>query len=876
MKLPAKIMLFFHKWEYPESGEVLAEVYIVKPRSKIVRTKAEMYGKVWFIRRKGRLRIYRFEEFHGNRSSFHDDRELLEVFKNAQRLYVNENNKPQNVQEFIEFINAFKIVKPRIVKLCPLCLRDYNSLTILNPSSTYDYYDKDICKPCAIHEIQEDYLRRGIQLTASTRKFLNKQLADTKSVEKSVSILNQAYYADRSDSHTLYDVIAADTKHKVVPLESFLAKEVGENFFSHSLLKRWKELGITKLLPVQQLAIQNGLLNYQDLLIIAGTSSGKTFVGELAGLLTLKRRKQRFVFLTPLVALTNQKYEDFRKKYSPLGIRVVIRVGMSRIQVDEKEKIFIDGRTANADILVATYEAYDWILRNGQSKKLGDIGVLVIDEVQQLGDEERGQELDGIITRTKQIYPNCQVVALSATVGNPEEIAENYDMKLVEYNERPLALERNLVMTENPEEKENLIAKLIKDDKKQISSHKYPGRTLVFTNTRRRAQQLASILRSNSLRAAYYHAGMTFWDRKKIELNFEKGMYDVITTTAALGAGVDFPVSQVIFEKPAMGARWLTVAEFHQMFGRAGRYGYHDKGVTYLIVTIGDKIYQGMDRSEEQVAFDILTQPVEPVDVDIIFEREAEQVLAYVSTISPVTKRNVDEYYNKLFYQTKQLSTILETLQKTKMIQLKDKKVYITALGRAASSSYLHPLLAYQIAKETLKESPQKIAIRLSPFTNIHLSPKAQGEIERVTKTTMSSRFLSDGVIEFIFGKSAARSTWTALMGKMIGIWNTEFFNCNCKDRPYCEHPAQKISEKIVQLRLEGLKPKEIGFQLRSKYELFAYPGDLFSWLDELIHSLQAIERLAKAMKKNEIVSRAEKIILNISTGGQKYEQKKK
>ncbi len=101
-----------------------------------------------------------------------------------------------------------------------------------------------------------------------------------------------------------------------------------------------KAEGVNELLPVQSLAVKNGLLEGENLLVVSATASGKTLIGELAGVPKALRGK-KFLFLVPLVALANQKYEDFKRRYSRLGLRVAIRVGMSRIKTRD-ELVVVD------------------------------------------------------------------------------------------------------------------------------------------------------------------------------------------------------------------------------------------------------------------------------------------------------------------------------------------------------------------------------------------------------------------------------------------------------------------------------------------------------------------------------------------------------
>ncbi|TKX53023.1 DEAD/DEAH box helicase, partial [Halorubrum sp. SP9] len=95
----------------------------------------------------------------------------------------------------------------------------------------------------------------------------------------------------------------------------------------------------------------------------------------------------------------------------------------------------------NADVIVGTYEGIDHALRTG--KDLGDVGTVVIDEVHTLKEGERGHRLDGLISRLKYYseermrthsgYDGTQFVYLSATVGNPEWLAEKLRATLIEY-----------------------------------------------------------------------------------------------------------------------------------------------------------------------------------------------------------------------------------------------------------------------------------------------------------------------------------------------------------------------------------------------------------------------------------------------------------
>ena len=86
----------------------------------------------------------------------------------------------------------------------------------------------------------------------------------------------------------------------------------------------WKGAGHRELLPIQEIAVQQGkVLDGQHVVVFSPTSSGKTFVGEMAAV-RVARQGHRVIYLVPQKALAEEKYREFKRKYACLGIRVVI------------------------------------------------------------------------------------------------------------------------------------------------------------------------------------------------------------------------------------------------------------------------------------------------------------------------------------------------------------------------------------------------------------------------------------------------------------------------------------------------------------------------------------------------------------------------
>ena len=91
-----------------------------------------------------------------------------------------------------------------------------------------------------------------------------------------------------------------------------------------TLLQIWEQQQGEFLLPVQEAAVQRyALFEGRSLLISSPTSSGKTFVGEMAAMRATFEGKRVF-YLTPLRALAEEKYQTFRARYSAYGVKVVV------------------------------------------------------------------------------------------------------------------------------------------------------------------------------------------------------------------------------------------------------------------------------------------------------------------------------------------------------------------------------------------------------------------------------------------------------------------------------------------------------------------------------------------------------------------------
>ena len=539
---------------------------------------------------------------------------FVELARNASRIRISEQTSAEGRRELQELLDGYQL-EALVVRTCRLCAKNgrYSPLTDETAIAT-DH--EHICRECASAELERELAYKG-EFTAAARDRLEELLFDVQDLERIVNLLQ----GQLDPELTRFDEVSA-TVDDVDPVRT-------DGLDLHPNLQRLTEDRFEELLPVQSLSVRNGLLDGHDQLVVSATATGKTLVGELAGIDRALKGKGKLLFLVPLVALANQKHEDFRERYGDLGLDVTIRVGASRIGNS-------GGRfDPNADVIVGTYEGIDHALRTG--KDLGDVGTVVIDEIHTLKEPERGHRLDGLISRLKYYceqrehgsnsgYEGAQWIYLSATVGNPGWLARQLEATLIEFEERPVPIERHLTFADSYE-KTRIENRLVKREFDRESSKGYRGQTIVFTNSRRRCHEISRKLEYSS---APYHAGLDYKRRKTVERMFADQELAAVVTTAALAAGVDFPASQVVFDSLAMGIEWLSVQEFEQMLGRAGRPDYHDRGVVYMLVEPDCTYHNSMEMTEDEVAFTLLKGEME--DVRNVYDQgaAAEETLSNI------------------------------------------------------------------------------------------------------------------------------------------------------------------------------------------------------------------------------------------------------
>ena len=520
-----------------------------------------------------------------------------------------------------------------------------------------------------------------------------------------------------------------------------------------SVPKRVKEVikksGIIELYPPQEEAISAGVLEGNNIVLASPTASGKTLVAELCALKHVLERNGKVIYLTPLRALANEKYREL-KKYSTIlksnGRRV--QVGISTGDFDSS-----DPWLEKFDIIICTNEKADSLLRH-RSKWIDEISLVVTDEVHLLNDSERGPTLEVVLARLMQANPEIQILALSATIRNVEEVADWLKAKYTATEWRPVKLNEGVLLDQEIQFKDGASMQIGKNSRNpalNLAIHivKSGNQALIFASTRKNAvslakkvaaeldniiskpikrslTQLATRVQAAGERtrisellaelvkkgAAFHHAGLSGTNSRLLEAGFREGKIKILAATPTLAFGVNLPARMVIIHdyrryEVGYGYYPIPVLEYKQMAGRAGRPRYDKAGEAILIAKTDDE----QDYLMESY---VLAKP-ERIWSKLAVERILRpHVLSTIAAQYATSEKNVYDFFGKTFYAYQYdpkaikvvITRILKFLYDEQMIDSSGKELLATKFGRRVSELYIDPVSAVFLRDGLLNRAP--------------------------------------------------------------------------------------------------------------------------------------------------------------------------
>jgi len=401
------------------------------------------------------------------------------------------------------------------------------------------------------------------------------------------------------------------------------------------LLAAWADRYPGGLNSLQLTAVNDyRVLDGTSALVVAPTTAGKTFVGELAAAKALADGRKA-AFLLPYKALTNEKYDDFQALYGErLGLRVVRCTGDYADDVDA----FIRGRY---DVALLTFEMF-LQLSLAVPAILSKLGLVVVDEAQFVTDPGRGINVELLLTnliaaREQGIEP--QLVALSAVIGDINAFDDWLDCRALVTTERPVplvegVLDRSGLYQSLSADGEETVEPLLAPHQ-VVQRKSKPGsqdvivplvrslvaageHVVVFRNTKGacagcanylaqeiglspateaiaslpqddRSSTSLSLERALTGGTALHTSDLNREERVVVEKAFRdpSGAVRALAATSTLAAGVNTPATTVVIVETFFfggdGNTPYSVAQYKNMAGRAGRLGIMPFGRSILL-----------------------------------------------------------------------------------------------------------------------------------------------------------------------------------------------------------------------------------------------------------------------------------------------------
>lgn len=365
------------------------------------------------------------------------------------------------------------------------------------------------------------------------------------------------------------------------------------------LVSALKDRGITEPTPPQADVIPR-ILKGGNILLVAPTGIGKTEAAMLPILNTIRATKGsktgfRCIYVTPLRALNR----DMLRRMEDYGKALNITVGVRHGDTSQAER---NAQSQHPpEILITTPETLQ-VLFTGKRllQHLKAVEWVVIDEIHELSNTERGAQLSVAMERLTLVAGEYQRIGLSATVGNPEAVANFLvgPRRKVEIRKHDTFREFDIrVESPPPMEDAKLIDRLQGDAdiigvmaraREIIDS----GRsTLFFVNTRETAEWLSARyhLWDERFPIEVHHGSLSKETRMEMEDRFKNGEIKSLICTSSLELGIDVGTTDMVIQ-------YNSARQVSRMIQRAGRAGHRvgERIRARVLATAPDEVAEAM------------------------------------------------------------------------------------------------------------------------------------------------------------------------------------------------------------------------------------------------------------------------------------------
>jgi len=347
--------------------------------------------------------------------------------------------------------------------------------------------------------------------------------------------------------------------------------------FAEPVRSALTEIGFLQAtLPEKMAALP--ILAGENVLLLAPTGSGKTEAVLLPIFSKLVQQTSRkgiaVIYVTPLRALNRDLLKRLSFWASKLGISIEVRHGDTDLKLRRRQSVF------PPDMLVTTPETLQAILPGSRMRQhLSSVQYVVVDEVHELASSKRGVQLGVALERLREVVGReFQRIGLSATVGNPDEVAQflagtERSIRIIEavlpkgyryHVENPVPVEPDYDLARTLNTSPEAAAR-IRRVRELVDAHES---TLIFVNSRTVAEMLG--YRFNQLGRtdiAVHHGSLSKEERSQIEDQFKTGGLKAIVCTSTLELGIDIGQVDLVIQ-------YLSPRQVSSLIQRVGRSGH--------------------------------------------------------------------------------------------------------------------------------------------------------------------------------------------------------------------------------------------------------------------------------------------------------------
>ncbi len=398
-----------------------------------------------------------------------------------------------------------------------------------------------------------------------------------------------------------------------------------------------------------------------------------------------------------------------------------------------------------------TNERFDSLLRH-QVSWLDDVKLYVVDEIHLIGESHRGPTLEMILARILYLADYAQILALSATITNSKDLAGWLGATLINNTWRPVKLNEGIFRYNEIRFADGTLRKVLSTGRGvpvdvAVDILRDGGQSLIFAETRRRAVSLAqkasevipnlltfqeqadarklasevaetgeetelskTLTKIVSKGVAFHHAGLSGEHRTIIENGFRNRILKVLAATPTLAAGVNLPARRVVlsslyrYDAAAGGRAPISVLDYKQMCGRAGRPKYDDIGETILIAN--------SDVEAEEIFDTYIKGKPEPIHSQLSnLPPLRTHLLAVIASLPGVNMGNLEEIFLKTLFAAQnrkqtvaqRISNALDYLLDEKLVEKRGERFIATAFGKRVSMLYIDPATGVGFRRATLK-----------------------------------------------------------------------------------------------------------------------------------------------------------------------------